>query len=202
MTGKISHAFMNEQIEKQVKAWSKGNDRVFRAIFDYFRPRLLAATLRNVAHKEVAEELVMNTLLKIWELRAKVEDIQHLEHYIFGIMRQQIAGHLRKKLANTISISDVPLEELGATALPELSYREILERYQTALQKLPPQRKKIFLMSREEALSNAEIARKTQLSIHTVNNHIKSSLKIIKNEFQDHPEAITFILAVTPAILS
>lgn len=193
---------MNEQIEQQVKAWSKGNDRAFRAIFDYFRPKLLAATLRNVTHKETAEELVMNALLKIWQLRSKVENINDLENYIFGIMRQQIAGHLRKKIAQTVSISDVPLDELGATVLPELSYREIAERYQTALDKLPPQRKKIFLMSREEALGNAEIARQTQLSVHTVNNHIKASLKIIKNEFHDHPEAITFMLILSPTILS
>jgi len=193
---------MNEQIEQQVKAWSKGNDRAFRAIFDYFRPRLLAATLRNVIHKETAEELVMNALLKIWQLRSKVENINDLENYIFGMMRQQIAGHLRKKIAQTVSISDVPLNELGATALPEISYREITERYQAALDRLSPQRKKIFLMSREEALGNAEIARQTQLSVHTVNNHIKASLKIIKNEFQDHPEAITFMLALTPTVLS
>ncbi len=193
---------MNEQIEQQIKAWSKGNDRAFRAIFDYFRPRLLAASLRNVAHKEIAEELVMNTLLKIWQLRPKVTHIEDLEHYIFGMMRQQIAGHLRKKIAHTVSITEIPLEELGATALPELSYREIAERYQAALDKLPPQRKKIFLMSREEALGNAEIARQTKLSVHTVNNHIKASLKIIKNEFQDHPDAITFVLVLTPTIFS
>lgn len=192
---------MNENIAQQVKVWSEGNDDAFRMLFDYFRPRLLAATLRSLPNKEIAEELVMNTLLKLWQLRTKVQNIETLEDYIFGIMRQQIAGHLRKKIKETVAISDIPLEELGTTVLPELSYKEIIERYQMALEKLPPQRKKIFLMSREEEIGNAEIARQTNLSIHTVNNHIKSSLKVIKAEFRDQPEAIIFILTITSSTL-
>lgn len=192
---------MNENIAQQVKVWSEGNDDAFRMLFDYFRPRLLAATLRNLPNKEIAEELVMNTLLKLWQLRAKVQNIETLEDYIFGIMRQQIAGHLRKKIKETVAISDIPLEELGTIILPELSYKEIIERYQMALEKLPAQRKKIFLMSREEEMGNAEIARQTNLSVHTVNNHIKSSLKVIKAEFRDQPEAIIFILTITSSTL-
>ncbi|TCC96572.1 sigma-70 family RNA polymerase sigma factor [Pedobacter hiemivivus] len=190
---------INNQIQQQVKAWVEGDDYAFKSVFDYFRPRLLAAALKMVKNSEDAEELVMNVLLKTWQLRLKVADIDRLDDYIFGIMRQQISGFMRKHIIETRSINDIPLEQLGSTSLPELSQREISERYRAALLKLSEQRRKIFLMSREEEMSNYAIAEQANLSVHTVNNHIKASLKVLKKEFQDNPEVIGFVLAVTPA---
>ncbi|MNG35527.1 Sigma-70, region 4 [compost metagenome] len=56
-------------------------------------------------------------------------------------------------------------------------------------------------MSREEAMSNAQIAEKMGLSIHTVNNHIKASLKGLKKEFNDNPEIVGYVLAFSPSVL-
>lgn len=190
---------INDQIQQQVKAWVEGDDYAFKSVFDYFRPRLLAAALKMVKNSEDAEELVMNVLLKTWQLRLRAADINRLDDYIFGIMRQQISGFMRKQIIETRPINDIPLEQLGSTSLPELSQREIGERYRAALLKLSEQRRKIFLMSREEEMSNHAIAEQANLSVHTVNNHIKASLKVLKKEFQDNPEVIGFVLAVTPA---
>jgi len=191
-----------EQIREQVKAWADGDDQAFRAVFDYFRPRLLAASQKMVKNNLDAEELVMNVMLKIWQLRLKASDIERFDDYIFGIMRQQIAGLMRKRILETEPISDIPIEQLGSISPPELSHREILERYSAALLKLTQQQRKIFLMSREEEMGNHQIAAQTNLSVHTVNNHIKATLKVLKNEFRDHPEVIGFVLVFSPSALA
>jgi len=191
-----------DQIRKQVKSWADGDDQAFRAVFDYFRPRLLAASQKMIKNNMDAEELVMNVMLKIWQLRLKANNIEHLDEYIFGILRQQIAGLMRKRILETAPIDDIPMEQLGSISAPELSQREILERYKAALLKLTDQQRKIFLMSREEEMGNHQIAAQTNLSVHTVNNHIKASLKVLKNEFQDHPEVIGFVLVFSPSALA
>ncbi|MNR19815.1 positive control sigma-like factor [compost metagenome] len=116
-------------------------------------------------------------------------------------MRQQIAGLMRKRVLQTQSLDTMPIEFFGSTSQPEISHKEIMELYHAALDKMPQQRKKIFLMSREEAMSNAQIAEKMGLSIHTVNNHIKASLKGLKKEFNDNPEIVGYVLAFSPSVL-
>jgi RNA polymerase sigma-70 factor, ECF subfamily len=190
----------NIPIKEKITAWAGGDDEAFRSVFDYFYPRLLAASQRIIQNSEDAEELVMNVLLKTWQCRAQMADIEAPDDYIFGIMRQQIAGFMRKKVIVANPIEEVPLPKLGVIREPEITLREIRERYQAALLKLSSQRKKIFLMSREDQLSHQEIASRTGLSVNTVNNHIKASLKVMRDEFQENMEIIGFLLIVSPAV--
>lgn len=197
----MANARDNISYEEQVNAWVAGDERAFRRVFDYFYPRLLAASHKMMKNRENAEELVMNVLLKTWLHRQKIASVVQLDEYLFGILRQQIAGFARKRAIVAEPINDIPLMKLGTASQPELSMWEIRERYEAALLKLTPQQRRIFLMSREEQYGNNEIAARTGLSVHTVNNHIKASLKVMHREFQDNPEIIGFVLAATPFTL-
>lgn len=115
-------------------------------------------------------------------------------------MRQQIAGFMRKKVIVANPIEDIPLTKLGVIREPEITLREIRERYQAALLKLSSQQKKIFLMSREDQLSHQEIASRTGLSVNTINNHIKASLKVLRDEFQENIEIIGCLLIISPSV--
>ena len=142
----------------------------------------------------------MNVLLKTWQFRTQIAGIEEPDDYIFGIMRQQIAGFMRKKVIVANPIEDVPLTKLGVIREPEITLREIRERYQAALLKLSSQQKKIFLMSREDQLSHQEIASRTGLSVNTINNHIKASLKVLRDEFQENIEIIGCLLIISPSV--
>ena len=190
----------NMLMKEKIAAWAAGDDEAFRAVFDYCYPRLLAAAQRIIHNHEDAEELVMNVLLKTWQFRTQFAAIEEPDDYIFGIMRQQIAGFMRKKVVVANPIEEVPINKLGVVREPEISLREIRERYQAALLKLSSQRKKIFLMSREDQLSHQEIASRTGLSLNTINNHIKASLKVMRDEFQENIEIIGFLLIISPSV--
>ena len=51
---------------------------------------------------------------------------------------------------------------------------------ESILESMPPQRRRIFSMSRKEGLSDAEIAECLGLSVRTVNKHIELALKDIR----------------------
>lgn len=178
------------EIETHFVEWTKGDDRSFKIIFDYFYPKFFSLALKVTKCKEDAEELTMNTLMKTWQNRYHFEHIRQFDNYLFGILRQQIAGFLRKKSVKTTSIEGANMHDLVTSNDTTISFKELQECYRNALTKLSPRQKEIFLMSREEYLSNKEISDSTGLSIHTINNHIKSSLKIIKLEFQHNPNEL------------
>ena len=62
------------------------------------------------------------------------------------------------------------------------------------LDKLPPQTRRIFEMSRIQGMSYAEIAQELDISVRTVENHIYRSLVIMKIELKDYMTALLFAL--------
>lgn len=184
-----------KNIDVQIDSWLNGNELAYKFIFDHFYPRILAASLKLVKNQEDAEELVLNVLLKIWQNKHRVKELNKgLSGYLFGILRQEVSGLSRKKVFLTENLDDVPLQELGTIDHPEFNMRDLQLRYQGALNKLTPKQREIFLLSRDNQLSQQEIADSTGISVNTVSNHISASLKIIRKELQDYPDAIVVVL--------
>lgn len=181
-------------IDNYLNDWLKGNDQAFEFILDYYYPRLMAASKQMISDREDAEELVMNVFLKIWQYKGQLSGVQKFDAYLFGILRQQIARHSRKVLLLTLPIEDQSLHHLGMIAHPELNFQELKIRYQLALNKLHPKQREVFLFSREEELSQQEIANKLGVSVYTVNNHITSALKVLRKELKEYPAPIIMLL--------
>lgn len=181
-------------IDQHIEDWVNGNEMAFKFVFDYYYPRLLATSVKLTGNQEDAEEMVMNALLKIWQYKHRIDGIQHLKKYLFGILRQEVSGLSRKKILLTEDIENVPLQNLGTIDHPEFSLKDLQLHYRTALAKLTPKQREIFLLSRHGEMSQQEIADSTGLSVNTVNNHISASLKIIRKEMRDYPDVVVLIL--------
>lgn len=149
-----------------------------------------------IKNHEDAEELVMNTLLKVWQHKQRLAEVRKFDDYLFGILRQEIAGRARKKVHHAISFEDIKTRDLDAIATEEfdLNYQELQTRYLAAVEKLTPKQREVFLYSREQDLSQQEIAEKTGLSANTVNNHITTALKVLRNEIKEYPLTLLPIL--------
>jgi RNA polymerase sigma-70 factor (ECF subfamily) len=63
----------------------------------------------------------------------------------------------------------------------ELDFKELEKAYKSSIEQLSPRRKEIFVLSREQNLTNAEIAKKLGISVKTVENQVTSALSEIKN---------------------
>lgn len=191
-----------KNIDGHIDAWINGNEFAFKFIFDYFYPRLLAASLKLVKNQEDAEELVLNALLKIWQNKHRMKEVnKNLADYLFGILRQEISGLSRKKVFITEGLEDIPLQELGTVDHPEFTLKDLQFRYRSALNKLTPKQREIFLLSRDQELSQQEIANSMGISVNTVSNHISASLKMMRKELQDYPDAVIIILLTVQVII-
>ena len=63
-----------------------------------------------------------------------------------------------------------------------VEFEEVREKVEAAIEKLPPKRKEIFLLSRSEGLTYKEIAEKLSLSIKTVEAHMRLALHDLRAE--------------------
>ena len=188
-------------IDNYIQEWLLGNEKAFDGILDFYYPKLLVSSLKTVASREDAEELVMNTLLKIWQYKLRLHEVRQFDDYLFGILRQEIVKLSRKRMLITENIDDQSLNNLGSAPHPEFSLKEALVRYQTALDKLSPKQREVFLALREHDLSRKEAAEKTGLSVHTVNSHMNTALKILRQELKEYPEVLVGILISSSTFL-
>lgn len=129
----------------------------------------------------LAQDIVQDVFLKIWEKRETLPDIQNFEDYLFIMARNRIISEFRKNLSRPVDISRHDALE-GNIPLPDeqLSFKQSQELVNKAVDLLPAQRKIVFQLSRTEGLSYGQIAEKLGISKNTVKEHIVKALSFLR----------------------
>jgi RNA polymerase sigma-70 factor (ECF subfamily) len=139
-------------------------------------------------NKEDAKEIVQETFLKLWNRRDKIDSSYSLKSFLFSISYNLTIDLLRKKTQD-IGFQDYlknHFNEEGAKTDELAHFNELNEVLAQLVNELPVQRRKVYLMSREEGLSHQEIAGKLGITIKTVENHINLSLKFLRKKLGPH----------------
>lgn len=141
-----------------------------------YRPLNLYA-LRYTEDLDDAEDIVQQAFSDVWEKLAGGMVIQNLKAYMYQVVRNRsltlIAG--RKETPN-----DEWSEPEEQTEEERIIRSERDARLWTAIDHLPPERKKIFLLSKRDGLTYQEIADELNLSIKTVEHQISKALKALR----------------------
>lgn len=135
---------------------------------------------------EDAEEIVQSTFVKLWESRQTMVIGAQPKAYLFTMIRNACLNQIKHisvreeyKRYNEQEIQILQEEtNIGDLNLPD--------KIQIAIRNMPPQRKKIFEMSRFEGLKYKEIAAHLSISIKTVESHMGSAMKDLRLEFKDY----------------
>ena len=119
--------------------------------------------------------------MKVWINRDKLNEALSIDDYLFIIVKRASINFIRdRKFAETLTLE--LSERIGGDAASDLpaETRDLISSIRTCVDNMPPQRRKVFLMSRRESLSNKEIAQKLSLSEKTVERHITLALTDLK----------------------
>lgn len=161
-----------------------GNEHAFRQLFNDYHGRLYSYIFRLIKSKQVAEELVMDVFMKIWMGRDLAGNIQNFDAFLFRIAHNKSIDFLRSA-ANDHRLRDIVWEGIELSAAEGTDAHLLQQEFQAKLQEaillLPPQKKKIYQLSREQGLTHQQIANQVKLSKATVNNHIVEAQSFIRN---------------------
>ena len=159
---------------------NKSRKSAFTAFYTTFFQKLLLTSDKYVKDIFVAEEIVQNVFLKIWESPESLEDIKSIKPYLYTAVINASISHINRQknieqhhlriAANLTEEYCLDLDE--ENDLIVLLYNEI--------EKLPPQCKKIFKLNRFDRLKYREIADQLNLSERTIENHIAHALKVLR----------------------
>ena len=125
-----------------------------------------------------AEDVMQSVLLKVWERRVEIAQMERFSRYLFVMTKNAIFDiynhsliHEKYKLSRLTSVHYFRDDSLDK----QVETDDLTLLSSIAIDKMPDQRKRIFQMRRYEGLSNREIAEKLQISVKTVENHITAA---------------------------
>jgi RNA polymerase sigma-70 factor, ECF subfamily len=168
-----------------------GDEAAFEALFREHYHGLCVFAARLVASDAIAEELVQDVLLRVWEQRERLHVTGSVPAYLYGAVRNQALGHLRherverKWLAHPGG-SRPPAPSSGAANTDErVRAAELAAAIERALAQLPPRCREAYLLRRQHHLSYAEIARVMGIAPKTVEIQIGAALKALRTSLAD-----------------
>ncbi len=152
-------------------------------LFDRYFPKVYTLTSYHVKDHMLAEELAMDLFFKLWQKRSAVTITTSLSAYLLRSAKNMVINHLRKNMPVYMPIDPALEHSLAASAHADDDIlRSELERiYQNSLEDLSPQRRQVFVLSREENLTYAEIAERMNLSVNTVKNYMTAALSQMRS---------------------
>ncbi|GAB2794596.1 RNA polymerase sigma factor [Rhabdobacter roseus] len=154
----------------------------FDGLYEQYHQAVYANILKLVRQPELAEDLLQDVFLALWEHRSTLER-ERVANWLFVVSYNKSVSYL-KKVRRAPSLTDPQAAELENVADGvELSEEEFMARLamiEEAVAQLPERKKEIFRRYRFEGRSLEEIAQGLNLSVHTVKDHLKVANKSIR----------------------
>ena len=168
----------------------------FRQLFDLYADRLHAAVYNYTKSRFIAEELVQEVFIRLWDHRTQLKEIQDPTAYLYRMIFNHINTYL-KRTANERRIIEKAGDWMTAGqdgTRQQLEANEMHRIINAAIDRLPPQKKIIYHLSREKGLSYQQIAEQLQLSPNTVKNHLVEAMKLLRGYLKDHALSLTLLI--------
>ena len=175
------------------------SDESFKCLFDNYKNRLYGYVLAITRSHYTAEEITQEIFIKLWLCREMLHEVENLDGYIFTIARNKTLNHLRKAAYDVRLLKELQERALSTEGGNNVEERTLVNEYdrllQDALAHLSPQRRLVYVMSRQRGLNHEEIALQLQLSRHTVKNHLVEALRFLRHYFMEHGAVLVVVLA-------
>jgi len=165
-----------------------------REIFDRHWERLYAVAYNRLGTQQGAEDVVQEVLSALWVRRKEVH-IDHLGKYLSAAVKYAVFYEIRKQQRRAEVHEQLSLKNHYSQQLtPEdaLLYKGFIAQVEREIDSLPEKCRLIFRYSREEGLTNREIAKKLQLSTKTVEAHISRAIRQLRTAFKGPGSFISF----------
>lgn len=160
--------------------------KAFDQLFDLYAPELCRFAHGYLKSHADAEDAVQECFLKLWERRHCFDEGILFKAYLYKAAYHTVLKHLRRQRYWVFEEygEETLIEEAGPGQV--LEYQELEQFYQAAMEQLPPRRREIFALNRQQGLSYARIAQELNISVKCVENQMTHALKFLKLYFQAH----------------
>lgn len=157
----------------------------FEQLYAQYWERLYAFCLKTIADEEGAKEAVQEVFKSLWERRETLH-VQEVERYLIRSVKLRAYEYIRNRTIRAQHHEAIGRSSETCYTEDHLGAQELLSRIKQSVSTLPNQCRNVFQLSREQGLSNREIASKLVISERAVEYHISRALRTLKAHLADY----------------
>lgn len=173
--------------EQLLERMHGGDSGALGLLYVRYSPHVYELALHFSGNTEEAEDISHNVFCRFWERHGQIADISSLKAYLFKMTRNEILTLFRHRQVERnymrqqqIEMDPSPVSDDNA----RITAAELLEMVNLAIERMPELRRRIFMMSRYDELTYAEIAERLDISPRTVQYHIGKALVDLRKLLQ------------------
>lgn len=177
---------------------SQANQGAFTTLFHLYKNKLYAYVLRLTESEMLAEDIVQDVFMKLWNDHHSLNTIDNFGSYLFRMSKNQVINHFKRMAHETLIMAELFHQNpVGHNETQEIvALNEVEKILGDILEKLPPQQKAVYHLSREEGRSHDEIANLLKISPNTVKNHIVQAMSTIRTQLRKHADTMLLVAAI------
>jgi RNA polymerase sigma-70 factor (family 1) len=184
---------------------SQGDPHAFRQLFTVYSRQVYSLCIKLTKDAEQAKDLTQEIFARLWVKREQLGSVYHFKGFLTTMALNLVRNHLQKKVLDVTNAGYLEAWFAESTPAPDknMEFKELECILREAVEQLPPQLNRSFVLSRMAGMSHAEIASQMKLSPLTVKSHIARALTFIRGYLeQHHAGALTVLcLAVLKRLL-
>lgn len=170
-----------EELESLQRRIAENNDQqAFAQLYMVYVQPLLQFAQTIIKTKELAEEIVSDVFVRIWQNRRNLTTVDNLRLYLYistkNTSLNYLSRHFRKEV---ISLDEMSMSLPAVTYNPEqlLITSEAVKRIEFEINRLPARCKLIFKLVKEDGLKYNDVARLLNISVKTIDNQMAIAVK-------------------------
>ena len=166
---------------------SHHDKEAFDEIYKRYYSKLKGYVMKFVKVPQYTEDIVQDAFLKVWEVRESIDPDKYFSGYLFTITRNLVFKFLKTAANNTDVLDEIMISITPNNSNEEnlMEWKELGNEIQHAIQMLPPKRKEVFLLCKEEQYSYDDVSAKLGISKNTIKEHMVLAMKFIKDSLND-----------------
>ncbi len=173
-----------KRAEEILAALKNGEKKAFKTFFSEYHDVLVLYATNILKDVDAAEDVVQDCFMNVWENSLYDNLSDGLDKYMFHLVKNaalnDLRGSKRREARHEKMMAEIPTVEI----MKEDEQTEIEILY-SAINQLPPERRRIFMMICAEGKKYQEVADQLQISINTVRTQLMRSLKFLREKLKE-----------------
>ncbi len=156
----------------------QSDKEAFVAVYERYHKVLYVVSYRYLKEKGRAKDVVQDVFTTLWEKRESIQVDTRLKSYLYTMVRNRILNLIKREKRMVLSDWEDERETLAdmGNLQPAIEDNHWQKSLYEAIDKLPKQKRLVCLLKVKEGLSNKEVAKKLNITEHTVKKHYTQSL--------------------------
>ncbi len=185
--------------QELIQLWQQGHLQAFDVLYERYYIKLVNIAWKKTGDPQIAQELAQDVFVALYKQLPKLKPEISLDGYLYISLRNRVFNHHRsllvqEKRQHQSTYNLIPVR--NTASCEPLEAKELELEINKKIHSLPPQCRTVFLLSREERLTNKQIAERLNISVNTVEQHMRKAIAFLRNSLDGYNNVAVCLTAL------